>query len=60
MTHETWRDMETWDRAKTRHTSVEIEPRARREKPCRKTVFRQDTSLGLHHCRIPHTKEDNL
>jgi len=30
--------MKTRDRAKTRHTSVETEPRPRHEKPCLETV----------------------
>jgi len=43
MRHETWRDMETRDRAKTRHTSVETEPRP--WKPRLEKVSRQDTDL---------------
>jgi len=45
MRHETWRDIETRDRVKTRHTSVETEPRLRLEKKQVKTVSRQDTCL---------------
>jgi len=37
--------MKTWDRAKTRHTSVETEPEPRHKKPCLETVSRQDTCL---------------
>jgi len=48
MRHETWRDIETRFRAKTRHTSVETEPRLRHEKPCLEIVSGQDTCL--HHC----------
>ena len=44
MRHETWRDMETRDRAKTRHTSVDTESPPRREKLCRETVAIQDTT----------------
>jgi len=43
--HQTWRDIETRDRAKTRHTSVETESRQRHEKPCLETVSTQDTCV---------------
>jgi len=36
--HETWWDMETRDRAKTRRTSVETQQRPRHEKPCLETI----------------------
>ena len=42
---ETWK-LET--RTKTRHTSVETEPRPRREKQCVETVTRQDTCHCCH------------
>jgi len=45
MRHETWRDMETRDRTKTRHTSIDAEPRPRHEKSCFQTVLREDTYL---------------
>ena len=47
---ETRRDMETRDRAKTRHASVETEPRPRHEKPCLETVSRRDTWVVCNGC----------
>ena len=56
MRHETCRDMETRDAAKTRrYTSVEAEPRLRHEKSCLETVSRQDTRLDTP--SLAHRKE---
>jgi len=46
--------METRYEAKTRHTSVETEPRSRNEKPRLETVSRQDTCLETPSLAIGH------
>jgi len=60
--HETWRDMETRDRAKTRHTSVETEPIKDRDMENHVSrQYRDKTSISRHHhCIIDHLTSNKL
>jgi len=63
MRHETWRNMETRDRDKTRRTSVETEPRPIHEISRLKTVSSQDTCLetaSLVDYNVPFSRYSEL